>query len=614
MTPMDGMAAQGLSENFEQQFSRFRQIARDFFKNYIRFNYDYLDFIKAVTRYYSIEFPQNINEYLITVETAPYFWITDIPLISKTEEFFNKLYRAGGGPANYEELKKYYTRWITQRSVRDKQFYTLSALNLLEKDQIKSHFYKKILHANILMFNANVLAFDKALKLLDDADKILETAKLSEKYKNELQYLVQLYIGFAHYRGDDFTNAQKKFEDALFVKSSGVSAIFYNAISNARMQRYDEALSLLTHVVDYDKERFRYALKSRSLPLIEFFLTNAVTYNIFNEKAFVPLSSEIEDMLAFTFSYDTAMLRQVLINLGQFDSLEVKQFYDEYINKHVEFLKRVSGHYKDNPNALASLIAKYAVDEYNGVLDRIVNNARKIFKEEIEQKTEIYDYQIKENKKKIKALKEDLDNYTEKVQEKMQKAIEEMEEQVENVIKKIEYKIDHIEDSSKYNPSMSFKNSMIYNGIVSMIVFLVSGFSGGFLSNIENYENFSLVITSFLIAGLKWGGLSYLFGILLSLFSAVSTVMEKTSYKQRLMNKLTYAKNWGEQQKEAIRKSFENEITRHRKKIEDKIAGLEEDIEYLKEQKVEDQTTLNQDLETRVEEIRKKLEPFYLKG
>ncbi len=613
MTPMDGMAAQGLSENFEQQFSRFRQIARDFFKNYVRFNYDYLDFIKAVTRYYSIELPRGINEYLITIETAPYFWITDIPLITKTEEFFNKLYRAGGGPANYEELKKYYTRWITQKNSRDKQFYTLSALNLLEKDQIKSHFYKKLLHANILMFNANVLAFDKALKLLDDADKILETSKLSEKYKTELQYLVRLYIGFAHFRGEDFAQAQTKFEDALFIKSSGISAIFYNAVSNAKMQNYDTALSLLSHVVDYDKERFRYALQVRSLPLIEFFLRNAAVYHIFNEASFVSMVPDIEEMLAFAFSYDTGILRQVLINLGRFEELKIKQFYDDFINKHVEFLKRVSGHYKDNTNALTSLIAQYTVEEYNSVLNRIVDNARRVFKEEIEQKTEIYDYQIKENKKKIKALKEDADNYTEKIEEKMQKTLEELDKELEMVTKKIEYKIEHVEDNSKYNPTMSFKNSMIYNGIVSMIVFLVTGFSGGFLNNVENYDNFSLVITSFLVAGLKWGGLSYLFGILLSLFSAGSTIVEKTSYKQRLMRQLSYVKNMGEKRREAIRHEFETEIKKHRKKIEQKIESLEEDIAYLQEQKVEDQSALNEDLETRVAEIEKILKPLYLK-
>ncbi len=613
MAPMDGMAAHGLSENYEQQFARFRQVARDFFKNYVRFNYDYLDFIKAVTRYYSIELPTEINEYLITIDTAPYFWISDIPLITKTEEFFNKLYRAGGGPGNYEELKKYYTRWITQKNVRDKQFYTLSAINLLEKDQIKSHFYKKILHANLLMFNANVLALDKALKLLDDADKILESAKLHSRYKNELQYLVQLYTGFAHFRGDDFSNAQKKFEDAIFVKSSGVSALFYNAITNAKMQNYDTAISLLSHVIDYDKERFRYALRSRSLPLLEFFLRNAVTYNIFNEKSFVPLVAELEDMLAFTLTFDTAMLRQVLVNLDNFENLKLEQFFDEFITKHIEFLKRVCGHYKDNSNALTSLIAQYTVAEYNGLLERIIENARNHYKEEVEQKTEIYDYQIKENKKKIKELREDIDKYAEKIQEKMKETLEELENEVENIVKKLEYKIDHIEEASKYNPNLSFKNSMIYNGIVSMIVFLVTGFSGGFLNNIENYENFSLVLTSFLIAGIKWGGLSYLFGVLISLFSAASTIMEKTSYKQRLMRQLTYIKTVGEKKQEAIKKEYDAELERHTKKLEEKIKNLEEDIEYLKEQKVEDQNTLNEDLETKVEAIRQKLEPYYLK-
>ena len=612
MAPMDGMAAQGLSESYEEQFSRFRQIARDFFKNYVKFNFDYLDFIKAVTRFYSIDLPKEINEYIITVDTAPYFWITDIPLITKTEEFFNKLYRAGGGPANYEELKKYYTRWITQKNTRDKQFYTLSALNLLEKDQIKSHFYKKILHANILMFNSNVLALDKALQLLDDADKILSSAKLSDSYKNELQYLVQLYTGFAHFRGEDFQNAQKKFEDAIFIKSSGVSALFYNAVTSAKMQDYDSALSLLQHFIEYDKERFRYALKVRSLPLIEFFLKNALVYNIFYEKTFVPLSAEIHDMLAFAFSYDSSILRQVLINLGEFENLKMEEYFDDFINKHIEFLKRVAAHYKEGSNALTSVIAKYAVEEYNNVLERIIENARKKFKTSVEERTKVYDHQIEENQKKIKDLKEDLERYSEKLEKKIKKALDELDEEINDVVKKLEYKIENIENVSKFNPTVSFKNSMIYNGIISMIVFMITGFSGGFLNNIENYDNFSLVITSFLIAGLKWGGLSYLVGILIALFSSVSTIMEKSSYKQRLMRQLTYYKNAGEQQKEALKKEFEIEMERQRKKIEQKIESLQEDIEFLKQQKIEDQQELNEDLDKKVDEVREKLSPYFL--
>ncbi len=612
MAPTDGIAAQGIGENYEQQFATFRQIARNFFKNYVRINNDYLDFIKAVTRYYSIDLPQDINEYLITVDTAPYFWITDIPLITKTEEFFNKLYKAGGGPSNYEELKKYYTRWITQKNTRDKQFYTLSAINLLEKDQIKSHFYKKVLHANLLMFNANVLAFDKALKLLDDADKILEASKLNPKFKNELKYLLQLYTGFAQFRGENFEQAQREFENAIFVKSSGVSAIFYNAVTNAKLANYDSAINLLSHVIDYDKARFRFALNKRSLPLIEFFLRNAVTYNIFNEPTFVPMVADLEELIAYSLAFDISKLKQVLINLAQIETLKLEKYYDDFINKHIEFLKLVSGHYKDSSNALASLIAQFTVEEYNNILDRIIENARKIYREVSEKKAEIYDKQIKENKKKIKNLQEDIESYTEKINEKMEKTLEDLEEEVEKITKRIEHKIDHIEDTAKYNPTVSFKNSMIYNGIISMIVFMITGFSSGFLNNVANYDNFSLVITSFLLAGFKWGGLSYLIGILVSLFSAASTMMERGSQKQRLMKQLAYVKNLGEKRKEALKRGFQKEIEQHRKKIEEKIQSIQEDIESLEEEKLEEQDSMNTDIEQKVSELKQKLSPYFL--
>ena len=610
---MDGnLVPQGINTYTESDLTRFRKLGRDSFKSYFKINTDYLDFIKNVTRFYSIDLPQNINEYLIRLDTAPFLWISDIPTIIKTEDYFSNLNKGSGSKQYYRDLKKYYTRWVTQKSERDKQYYTMSALNLIEKDPVKNHVLKKILHANIISFNTRQVAHEKAIQLLEDADRILEKTALPQSVKEELHYLIQLYSGFVYYKVGDFINAQNTFESATFSKHSGISALFYNALSNIKLTNFDSAANLISHVLDYDKERFKFAIHHRSINLLDFFLRNAITYSIFQEDDFVLVMNDIEQTLLLRLSYNVEILRQLILNIESLNKLKLKEYITEPISKQLEFLERVSAQYSENTNLLTSLIVKQIVHEFEATLDKIVENARTKYLAQMAEETKYFDKQISDYQQRIISLEEKLTNGNEDLEEILQQQIKRIESDVDKMINDIENKLDNIDDNTKFNPGASFKNSMIYNAIISMIVFMITGFAGGFMDNAQHYQNFSLVLTATIAAGIKWGGLSYLVGTLVSLITAASTLVERTNEKQRLLKQITYIKNLGEKRKNEINAEVKAQIAITEKGFRSQIERLKNSIETTTIEKEEYQEELEIKVQEKVNKLQERLLPLYL--
>ena len=612
MTDMEGnLVQQEMSSYSESDLTRFRKLGRDSFKSYLKPGADYLDFIKNVTRYYSIDLPQNINEYLIRIDTAPLFWVADIPMLQTTEEYFSNL-NSRGEPKYYQDLKKYYSRWVTQKSERDKQYYTMSALNILEKDPVKNHVLKKILHANLITFNTRQVASDKAFQLLEDADRILEKTSLPQNVKDELHYLIQLYTGFVFFRSGLFPEAQNKFEEASFSKQNGISALFYNALVNVKLQNYDSASNLLSHIVDYDRERFSFAIKHRSINLLDFFLRNAVSYNIFLENDFVLILNEIEQMFLLQLGFDSGLLRQVILNISRLSNLKLKEYYDDAIPKKLEFLEKVSAQYRENSNILTSLITKITLREYEKTLDTIVENARKKFQTELMEEVKYFDKQISDNQKRIGLLEEQLDKGNDGIEERLQAALKTISGDVERMVSELEKKLESMDDSAKYNPSTSFKNSMVYNGIISMVVFMITGFAGGFMNNAQHFDNFSLVLTSTIVEGFKWGGVTYLVGTLVSLITAASTLFERTSEKQRLLRQISYVKNLGEKRKKEMQEAAKIQFETTEKGLQKQIENYRKKIEEIELEKEEYKEQIEKEVSEKTEEVRTQLQPLYI--
>lgn len=326
----NGEFTQVLGEYSSVDISKFRQFVKESFKGYVKSNFDYLDFIKSTARFYSIELPPNICEFLITMDSAPLFWISDIPFLVKTEEYFDNLNKSTGGNSHFPELKKLYSKWVFQKTERDKQFYTLSAINLLEKDLDKNHILKKILHAILLSFNVPMISIDKAIQLLDEAEQLTEFQEgLDDKYISELKYYINLYKGIIYLKAGDFYKSITQFEDTILLKNNGISATYFNAIAYLKSGDFDATSAHILHLIEFDKERFTFAIKYRSANLLDFFVKNAIIYNVFSEDEFSGMFYQLEQIINFNYEYDIGFLKQILVNLDILENLKLSEYYTD---------------------------------------------------------------------------------------------------------------------------------------------------------------------------------------------------------------------------------------------------------------------------------------------
>ncbi len=278
----------------------------------------------------------------------------------------------------------------------------------------------------------------------------------------------------------------------------------------------------------------------------------------------------------------------------------------------IEFVKKVCGLYKENQNKVVSNISYLISKFFNSTLELILKSAEEKYEKDIDDKVKIFDIQIADSKKRIELTQGEFEKGVKEVEKRLEVSLSSVEHELEQLVGNVEYKLEHIDENSKFNPSETFKNSMIYNGIISMVVFIITGFSGGFLNNINNYNNFSLVLTATIFSGFKWGLLTYIVGMLVSLVSSSSTMWEKTTQKNRLVKQIAYLKNVGERSRKQLKLESEKLLGLHSKKMNEKIEYLNEEISEYEKDKENQRTELKQGITNEVVTIRQKLNNMFI--
>jgi esterase/lipase len=121
---------------------------------------------------------------------------------------------------------------------------------------------------------------------------------------------------------------------------------------------------------------------------------------------------------------------------------------------------------------------------------------------------------------------------------------------------------------------------------------MIGGFASVFAGDYNPFEGGS-IISKIIVEGLKWGGITFLLGIMVAALTSISTFWEKSSEKQRILKNISFMKNQKEKEKESTRKEFEKKIEKLKEHYETEIK------KYLKEN--EDMT---QEMQLYSEELR----------
>jgi hypothetical protein len=126
---------------------------------------------------------------------------------------------------------------------------------------------------------------------------------------------------------------------------------------------------------------------------------------------------------------------------------------------------------------------------------------------------------------------------------------------------------------------------MIYNSVISILVFMMGGCSGYTDSFMYNVYEFRDVLGIILVAGLKWGGVAFFSGILISFFIAGYVIMERANEKQKLFRRISQIKEQKQAELDSLKKDYELSERTINNNFQRRINEKNEDIRLLQEQK-----------------------------
>lgn len=554
--------------------AKFKTFAKEHFQTFARKENDYLQYIKKSAQLTSLRMPEEMSELFIRFDMAQYFWICDTVPLLKYEEWLKIDSRGKQSQMEgYRSVKDFYAKWAIVKAEQEKKYYALSLIRVIERDNNRNNFLKYILQAVILIFDRQLSAPDKALQLLQETLELMGSVKLDESLRDELVYLINVYMGFAYMKTREWQDANNCFSVALRLKPSGITAKFYLAYTDKKLGRIEAASLLLHELMEYDKAILELAVDQNRLIVMTYTIYNALIYEIFNEPEFAELLEEIDRVMNNLLQDDGFTFEQTGALLLKLEDLHLSEFYTEEINKGLEFMDKACHTFIGNNNSLMLITRPFMRAKFLKTIELILASISQRYGNEISADLEVFEIGIKDNMEAIRHLTKEQEEVKVTYKKKIEDALKDLEERVSIAVAAIEKKIENIHLQKEYNPQTTFNNSMVYNAIITLLVFIIAGFSGCYRDSVNNVYDFKDVISIVTIAGGKWAAITFLIGIILSGFSAIFAFTERMAEKQNLLRKVTYYKNHQERESELLKRDLEKKersvIENYKERIEE---------------------------------------------
>ncbi|MBK7104475.1 MAG: hypothetical protein IPH62_04250 [Ignavibacteriae bacterium] len=523
----------------ELEIAKFRNYGREHFSDLLRYEISFDQFISNTSKFYSIKLPHEISDFLIRLETAPYFWLSEADVVRNIEDLLLTKNGKFNYVSNFREIKKYYTQWITLKTSKEKQYYAFSISNQIERNLSYQSFYNLIIYGVLLTFDKSIYNPKRAIELFDQAGEMVNGCEIETSLKKDLLYYLKIYKGFVYFLEYNYSKARSTFNEALQFNPHGVNANYYIALSSKYLDDFDTAFDGLKNVLEYDRMRFQYAINYNFLKLFTFFYNNACFYNVFTELGFAQMLPDIDFLLRSFFSSDANSMELTYSKLINLDNLRIKEFFNQEVYAEMDFLRKALDNYKNKKNGLIRIGEQIFRDKLITLIEFIRNLIESHYFDQIKEEINVFDKQIEQNKRQLDLIKHEKDDAFKKIKMTEKEAFEYLEGSLTERAKIIEDKIKSLEESNKFDPSKVFYSSMIFTAAISFVIFLVVGI----MSVMFGWDEGNSSINTIAVNGFKWGGITFLLGISISVFTAFSSFWEKSAYKKKLIAQSEFVKS-----------------------------------------------------------------------
>lgn len=587
----------------EAQIAKFYKLAKEHFQIDVDIQSDQVNTIKESVRFFSLELPSELKEIFISFNDAPLLWIFESSLLSQIEEFMKFNFKGLAFSELHKQIKDNYTRWATSKLKSEKEYYSTTTINFIERDINKHNFFKMILKGLILTYQPTFFNSQKALEIFENTIDLIKSLRLNENTKSELTYLLKLYIGFVYLKENDYTKANDIFKQAIEVKPQGCSAKIYSSLSEIILGNEEVGMYYLKEVFNYDIKRLSIAMKFNNLGMFNYFFRNAFIYNIFHEKGFSRVSDGIQILFKEFRISDESIFNTCGDKLERIKKCKMDEYYDEEIKKSFDFFEKIYNQYSTSNSTLLHASYPEFQNKIKQIAEKIISNVKEKYYNEVKLNLNTYDLVVNDNISAEKHLIEELEIFKKKSQETLKETIQRITDNYDLEAKEIELKINELPEIDKYNPRIALVNNLTYNIFIAFIVFFIGGITGYSNKIVDNVNEFNSIFVSVLVSGSKWGAISFIVGLFISLLMSAGVAIEKYDVSSKLHRKLNQlkiekekaiseAKDVNNHKEKIMIESINSSIELHRKRVaevKEQKAIAEKELYEKANQKIEEE-------------------------
>jgi hypothetical protein len=569
----------------EKYANKFRTFAKDFFDIEInKQRKDPMSKIKEASQLMGYGLPANLNEVFLRPEESHLLWIITSPLNSYLEDYFKMNYSKASGLEHIRSANETFQKWVFNKSASEKKYFANSFLTIAEK-KFTNNFWLFLLLASVYLNEKSIMDPGKSVENLVKASEAILGANLADINRNELLYHISILKGFANLKQNNVALANENFTEAIRINPFGITGKFYLALSEIIVNNREIAQHLLNEILNYDIFRCMHAVNTYNAGMLTFFVKYPLSKNVFYYDEFSQLAIPFEEeLLTIKNNYfdGYTILKDKLYKL---ETLKMDEYFSGETLKILKFIAQVVELLGSSKSILYYKVFPDIEGKYNQALNNIKEAVSAKYLGEVKTRLVSLSNKIEDYEKDLELIKFELTEYLQKLKDRYKEAVDRIEKETAAKISEIETIISNLGNVNKLSPRSSFNRAMIYNSVISILVFMMGGCSGYTDSFMYNVYEFRDVLGIILVAGLKWGGVAFFSGILISFFIAGYVIMERANEKQKLFRRISQIKEQKQAELDSLKKDYELSERTINNNFQRRINEKNEDIRLLQEQK-----------------------------
>lgn len=536
--------------------------------------------IKETLQQSKFSLPSPYDEILLNFEFAPIYWVTSSRLIQRLENYIKATASKEFVLDYFNYTKEFYFKWVIVDTPVDKKYFAISALKALKHTEQNNFILNTILHTTILIYEKSLYDKETAENQMKKALSLVQSLNIEESYKNELNYILNIFNGFLFLKLSDVEGAIEKFTEANRIKPDGVNSIFYLALSHARLNNFETTENLIRKVYDLDQNRIALAIKKNHRVMFSNFVHKPMVSYFFEFNEFSNIIEIFSTIKERNEKIASVELNQLRLRITKLKELSISDYMDENILESFNFLDNILQFFKGTGNVHFLGASNIYVSKFQGIVECIKDLIKIEVDSEIREELKVYSKSIDESKNELQRLKVELVQLREKIKIRLAEKSDKTLKMIAAKVSEVELEIQNLDIVKIYNHKLTFNNSIIYSLIISFILFMIGGLAGYANSNSINAWDFKSVMSIVFTEGLKWSAVSIFIGTIISFSLSASTLLKKSNRKLQLMREVGVVKNskqselenlklMSEERQNIIEERYERRIKEYQKRTED---------------------------------------------